>query len=427
MITCPRLCRLLVPCLLALRCLGVAAQPADRLPPAPDYLGEIKRSPDGQLKAVMEGEKSLPVPVPLAGTLVVGPGEKVTTITEAARLAKDGDVVEIRPGVYRGQPAVWTQKDLIIRGTGGSRPVMVADGKSAEGKAIWVVRGGKVRIENIEFRGAQVADRNGAGIRFETGSLTVTNSAFFDNEMGIMTGNKPELSLEVIDSEFADAPHTRNDYHHLIYVGSIGKFVLRGSRFQNGFYGHLVKTRARESHILYNMLVDGSGGHASYELEFANGGIAYVIGNSIGQSVQTENSSIVVYGSEGRRWPDNVLFMAHNTLLNDAPGGSFVNVRGDKMGPDVEVWLLNNLTVGNGDLFKPAQGRFTGNQHIGRGELVESGGIPLRLTNMSPLRGAVRPPGEARGISLLPDAEFHFPVGTRPMRPGSQLAPGAFQ
>ena len=61
-------------------------------------------------------------------------------MTEAARLARDGEVIEIRAGDYRGQSAVWTQNNLIIRGAGG-RPVMLADGKSAEGKAIWVVRG----------------------------------------------------------------------------------------------------------------------------------------------------------------------------------------------------------------------------------------------------------------------------------------------
>jgi hypothetical protein len=56
----------------------------------------------------------------------------------------------------------------VIRGV-GQRPVMLADGKSAEGKAIWVVRGGKIRIENIEFRGARVDSLNGAAIRFEKG------------------------------------------------------------------------------------------------------------------------------------------------------------------------------------------------------------------------------------------------------------------
>ena len=401
------------------------AQIPDKLPPAPDYRGEIRRTPDGRLMAISEELKQLRA-ADLPATMSVGPGEKITTLTEAARLAKDGEVIEIRPGDYRGQPAVWTQNNLLIRGV-GQRPVMLADGQSAEGKAIWVVRGGKVTIENIEFRGARVASLNGAGIRFEKGSLTVRSCAFFDNEMGLLTANIPELSLEVIDSEFGDAPRHKGDLHHLLYVGGIGKFVLRGSRFHNGYLGHLVKSRARENHILYNMLVDGAGGRASYELEFPNGGIAYVVGNAIGQSAGTDNPSLVSYGAEGPRWPDNALYMAHNTLINDAPAGNFVNVRIDKIGSDVDVWLLNNLLVGIGDLFKPAQGRFDGNRLVARGELIELGGIPLRLTNMSPLRGAIRPPGQARGVELLPSAEFHFPVGSRPMRPGSALAPGAFQ
>ncbi|PKO42261.1 MAG: hypothetical protein CVU31_14580 [Betaproteobacteria bacterium HGW-Betaproteobacteria-4] len=403
----------------------VAAQIPDKLPPEPAYLGEIRRSPDGQLKTVAADAKLAAAAVKPA-TMVVGPGEKITTITEAARLAQDGEVIEIRPGNYYGQPAIWAKNEIIIRGV-GARPVMLADGKSAEGKAIWVVRGGKVTIQNIEFRGARVASFNGAGIRFEKGELTVQSCAFFDNEMGILTANLPELSLEVIDSEFGDAPRHPGDLHHLLYVGGIGKFVLRGSRFHNGYLGHLVKSRARENHILYNMLVDGAGGRASYELEFPNGGLAYVIGNAIGQSAGTDNPSIVAYGAEGRRWPDNALVMAHNTLVNDHHSGKFLNVFSDKIGADAEVWLLNNLMVGNGDLNKPAQGRFDGNRLVARGDLIEFGGVPLRLTNMSPLRGAVRPPGQARGVELMPGAEFRFPVGSRPMRPNSMLAPGAFQ
>ena len=405
-------------------CGEVLAQAIDKLPPAPDYLGEIRRGADGRLLARPETVSAVPANAP--ASMVVGPGEKIATLTEAARLARDGEVIEVRPGVYRGQVAVWTQNNLVIRGT-GERPVMLADGKSAEDKGIWVVRGGKVRVENIEFRGARVKDLNGAGIRFEKGALTILGCAFFDNEMGILTANKPDLSLEVIDSEFGDAPHHKGDLHHLLYVGAIGKFVLRGSRFSNGYLGHLVKSRARENHILYNMLVDGAGGKASYELEFPNGGVAYVIGNAIGQSAGSDNPRIVSYGAEGARWSENALYMAHNTLLNDAHAGNFVAVWSEKMAVPVEVWLINNLTVGNGDLFQPAQGRFDGNRSVGRAELIEFGGIPLRLTTTSPLRGSIRPPGEAGGVELLPKAEFVFPVGTKPLRVGSRLAPGAFQ
>ncbi|MDE2441248.1 MAG: hypothetical protein KGP14_09505, partial [Betaproteobacteria bacterium] len=169
---------------------GVWAQSGDRLPASPDYLGEIRRGADGRL--VSRPEAPVMVEASLPATMIVGPGEKITSVTEAAKLARDGEVIEIRPGVYRGQTAVWTQDKLVIRGEGG-RPVMLADGKSAEGKAIWVIRGGKVQVENIEFRGARVPTGNGAGIRFENGQLVVRTCAFFDNEMGILTANRAEM------------------------------------------------------------------------------------------------------------------------------------------------------------------------------------------------------------------------------------------
>ncbi len=414
-------------CLAVLAGHGIAQTPDKLL--APDYRGEIRRGADGKLMALPEsalaGEKPAGGEVRKA-TMVVGPGEKVATVSEAARLARDGEVIEIRSGSYRGQPAIWTKNNLLIRGV-GQRPVMIADGRSAEDKAIWVVRGGKVRIENIEFRGARVADGNGAGIRFEKGELAIHACRFADNEMGLLTANSAALALEISDSEFVDAPRHAGDLHHLLYVGAIGRFVLRGSRFHNGHLGHLVKSRARENHVLYNMLADGAGGRASYELEFPNGGIAYVIGNVIAQGAGTDNPSVVSYGAEGPRWPVNGLYLAHNTLVNDNYTGTFLAVRDEKFPGGIDVWAINNLTVGNGDVNRPAQGRFEGNRTAGRGELIEYGGLPLRLTNMSPLRGSVRPPGSIGAVNLLPSAEFTYPVGTRKIRVSSSLSPGAFQ
>ncbi|WP_226471003.1 hypothetical protein [Dechloromonas denitrificans] len=423
---CRKLCLAMLTSLLAGSAL---AQGADQLPLAPDYVGEIRRSADGKLIAVpaseaAAGRRSGDGPAP--ATMVVGSGEKVTTLSEAARLARDGEVIEIRPGNYRGQPAIWTQNNLLIRAA-GERPVMLADGKSAEGKAIWVVRGGKIRIENIEFRGARVPDGNGAGIRFEKGQLTIHGCRFVDNEMGVLTANSASQTLVVADSEFGDAPRHAGALHHLLYVGAIGKFTLSGSRFFNGYLGHLVKSRARENHVLYNMLADGAGGRASYELEFPNGGVAYVIGNVIAQSAETDNPSLLAYGAEGPRWPDNALYVAHNTLVNDKHAGNFLAVWAEKFPAGIDIWAINNLTVGNGNLFRPAQGRFEGNLAALRGELIEYGGLPLRLTNPSPLRGTVRLPGSVGGVNLLPSAEFTYPVGSRPIRLSNVLSPGAFQ
>ncbi|MBP8215193.1 MAG: hypothetical protein KAX66_06975 [Propionivibrio sp.] len=411
---------------------GVLAQTPESLPESSAYKGEIRRGPDGKLIVLKDSAAASVVEKP--ATMIVGSQEKITTITEAAKLAKDGDVIEIRSGDYRGQPAVWGQNNLTIRGAGkgagegpGKRPVMVADGKSAEGKAMWIVRGKHMRIENIEFRGARVADANGAGIRFESGDLVVHRCAFFDNEMGILTANRAEMTLEISDSEFGGAPETAGDLHHLLYVGAISRFVLTGSRFERGYLGHLVKSRARENHVRYNFLVDGDNGRASYELEFPNGGLAYVVGNIIGQSAKTDNPAIVSYGAEGPRWTDNALYMAHNTLINDHHSGDLLKIWLEKFPAGVETWLINQLIVGYGELNKPAFGRSEGNASAPMREMQIYGGAPARLGSNSPLRGSVRIPGQARGVELLPDAEFVFPAGSRPILLGSSLAPGALQ
>jgi hypothetical protein len=215
----------------------LAATPvlADNLPAAAIELGPIRRNEQGRIEVVRtpadgpavgrDGsqsqvlDKKVPSATANGRTIVVGPQEEVRSITEAARMARDGDTIEILPGEYRQQAVVWTQGRLTIRGV-GKRPLLLADGASAEGKALWVVRNAEMLIENIEFRGARVANGNGAGIRFERGHLKVLRCAFFDNEMGILTGNFADTVLEVEDSEFGEAPqHASGALHHLLYAG----------------------------------------------------------------------------------------------------------------------------------------------------------------------------------------------------------------
>jgi len=283
-----------------------------------------------------------------AETLRVGPGEKIVRIAEAARLARDGDTVEILPGEYRGDVAVWHQKALTIRGI-GPRPVLVAAGRSAESKAIWVIRNGDFLIENIEFRGARVPGGNGAGIRFERGRLVLRHAAFIDNQMGILTGNDPDSELVIEHSRFADAPRQMPALPHQLYVGRIHRFAIGGSRFENGFRGHLVKSRARYNLIRDNHIVDGPDGEASYEIDLPNGGIADIVGNVIGQSANTRNPVLISYGAEGEVWPDNALTLEHNTLISDhLPLGWFLRVHGDKFPAPPTLRVDNNRTIGIG-------------------------------------------------------------------------------
>ena len=293
---------------------------------------------------------SILTPTAHAATLRVGPQEAVTRISDAASQAKDGDTVEILSGEYRGDVAVWRQKQLTIRGI-GQRPVLIADGKSAEGKAIWVIRNSDIRIENIEFRGSRVPAGNGAGIRFEGGKLTLRNCAFIDNQMGILTSNDKTAELVIDNSRFADAPRQMHSLPHLLYVGGIAQFTLTGSRFENGYRGHLIKSRARQSTIRDNHIVDGPDGEASYEIDLPNGGIARITGNTIGQSAKTQNPVLISYGAEGNVWPENSLTLEGNTLISDTlPDGWFLRVHEDKFSTLPRLDIGDNETRGIGIL-----------------------------------------------------------------------------
>ncbi|WP_341643623.1 hypothetical protein [Thauera sp. SDU_THAU2] len=362
-----------------------------------------------------------------AAVLRVGPGERFERIADAAKAAKDGDTVEIMPGEYRGDVTVWRQKSLLIRGI-GERPVLIADGRIAEGKAIWVIRNGNIQIENIEFRGARASSGNGAGIRFERGQLEVRNSAFIDNQMGILAANFEDAELIIRDSLFTQAPRQERPLPHLLYVGRIARFELSGSRFHQGYRGHLLKSRARHNDIRYNLLYDGPLGEASYELDLPNGGVAFVIGNIFGQSANTQNPIVIAYGAEGNAWPGSALYLSHNTLLSDRLTGAwFLRTFTDRLPPSTEILGINNLTVGIGAFTLAANGTFRGNVPLPPGGLRDPGMLDFRPQGASLLRWITEPAGSVRDISLIPAAEFTLPLGTRSLPPVHGWLPGALQ
>lgn len=293
-----------------------------------------------------------------ARTIRVGPAQELRTIAQASIAARDGDVVEVEAGTYRRDVAVWRQNALTLRAVGG-RAILVADGAYADGKAIWVIRNGDFTIEGFDFVGARVPDRNGAGIRFERGQLTVRDSRFIDNEMGLLTGNDASSRLTIERCEFS-GPVDGDRWYHNLYVGLIDRLVVRDSWSHSARVGHLLKSRARENRIIGNRLVDGDG-NASYELEFPNGGIAQVVGNRIEQSARTRNRVIVSIGAEGYRWPVNELEMSRNTVVNRRDGPA-VFVRA-ALGP-MRATLTDNVWVGAGRLELPIEYRESGNRSL---------------------------------------------------------------
>lgn len=342
-----------------------------------------------------------------ARVIAVGPGRSVRTLAQAARVAEDRDTLEVDAGDYQGDVAVWVQDRLIIRAVGG-RVRLLADGKSAEGKGIWVVRGGDIQVEGIDFCGARVQSRNGAGIRFERGRLALRDCGFFDNENGILTASDAAAELSIFNSEFA-----RNGFgdgfSHNLYVNAIRRLTIVASYFHHARIGHLVKSRAAENHMLYNRLSDEDG-TASYELEFPNGGFARVVGNVIQQGAHSDNPVLVSFGAEGYKGRQNRLHLAHNTLVDDmTAGGMFVRIMpGDRL-----LHASNNLLVGTSRLEGNVDDAILNNLFAGPAELGNPGDYDYRLKAESAGRFGAVALQFPTGVDLAMREQYVHPRRTR--------------
>jgi|ERR1700683_1920834 len=287
------------------------------------------------------------VPSVYANTLHVGPNQEFAAPCAAIAAAADGDTIEIDSSVtYRGDVCRWAKNHLTLIGVGGKRAILNAAGRAAEAKAIWVIAGNDTTVENIEFIHAKVPDLNGAGIRLEGANLTVRNCYFHDNQEGILSGVNAASTVTIEYSEFANNGAGDGQSHNL-YIGNVKKLIFEFNYSHDAIVGHLLKSRAAENYIAYNLLADGFSGNSSYELDLPNGGKSIVIGNLIEQGPLTGNDNVIAYMEEGDSPlnPSHELYVVNNTFVNDYKKGIFISVGPLDQTPMV---IQNNIFAGQG-------------------------------------------------------------------------------
>ncbi len=402
----------------------------------------LKKSHEAEIESLLKASgpdlyRYSPLPDSRSATLGYGRVLRVGSKAEfarpslAAKAAQNGDVIEIAAGHYPGDTAVWTKDDLLIRGKGGVVQLDAKGTRLPERKAIWVVKGDNIRIENIEFANAHSRDKNGAGIRAEGNQLHIVSCYFHDNESGLMTSNNKNARLSIDKSEFA-----RNGHHsgqaHQIYVGTIDQFTLTSSYIHETYIGSAVKSRARKSSILYNRIVDEGRGRSNYTIDLSNGGESYIVGNVLQQGPATENYTLVSYAPEGIRWNRNELFIAYNTIVNDRSGGNFIRNHSQN-----KILVMNNLLAGEGsplegqavligNIVDHGKGLFggfdeslgglpgsSGNKFAREIGLVDRSSYNYQLTTKSPAIDAAVPlPAEMAKV-LKPLMEYHHPLRSK--------------
>ena len=363
--------------------------------------------------------------------LKVGRNKEFTTINAASLAATDSCIIEIDAGTYSGDVARWTQDNLILRAVGGE-VVLDAAGKNFGDMGIWVVNGGNVYVEGITFRNAKVRDRNGAGIRLVKGFLTVKNCRFLFNETGILTSNDGVSTLNVLNSEFG-YNSAGDGFSHNIYVGKMAYFSVSGSWFHHEDEGHLIKTRAKVSLITYNLIADGNdaSSRASYEIDFASGGICVVVGNIIQQSKNSRNSTIISYSNESDRpWDINELYVSYNTIINGRTNTDLII--NSPQSPVMYQGAFNNVLSKNTRFNMNFMDIETNNIWFETDDLT-SDYAPTKKAYDSWLNKTdtdvdrhLTSKLKAMGISLVPKAEYKHPMTIKPLDK-TPVIPGAIQ
>ena len=171
---------------------------------------------------------------------------------------------------------------------------LVATVPPPNGKAI-LVTNTDVTLDNISFSGAKVADGNGAGVRYQSGNLTINDCYFYNNQDGLLAADNPSGSITINNSEFSHNG-AGDGFTHNLYVGKVGTLTINGSYFHDAVVGHEIKSRALTTIIENSRIIDGPTGSASYSIDLPDGGKVVIRNNIIEQGPASQNPAIIHVG-----------------------------------------------------------------------------------------------------------------------------------
>ena len=84
--------------------------------------------------------------------------------------------------------------------------------------------------------------------------------------------------------------------------------------FVGTIIGHHIKSRARCTAVTGNVIGDGITGSSSYDIEFPNGGMAYVTRNRVIDGATAQIRTSVCYGAEGLKYLQNKIEIRENSV-----------------------------------------------------------------------------------------------------------------
>ncbi len=264
--------------------------------------------------------------------LTVGPGKAFSSLSAAVAASAAGDTILVDTGLYTDDFTTVSHA-LTIQGVGGMAHFR-AVASPPNGKAILTVRA-DLTLDRLELSGAAVYDANGAGIRYEAGTLAISNSWFHDNENGLLAAPNATGVITIDRSEFSNNGNGTGLTHN-IYVNRINTLSITNSYFHGVDTGHEIKSRAENTIISFNRIDDGPDESASYSIDLPNGGNAFVTSNLIVKGPLAQNWTFISFGAESPVYAGSGLVVRDNFFVNDMISGDPTGVR-NPTGAPVEI------------------------------------------------------------------------------------------
>ncbi len=273
-------------------------------------------------------------------------GQTYATVSAAILASNPGDVIQLSAGTYSEDfPAI--NHDLTIQGVGGLArltPALAVNPQPGDpvyqmpsnGQGILVTRGA-VTLDHLELTGAIVPDGNGAGVRYETGTLTITNSWLHGNQNGLLANGNPGANITVDRSEFSNNG-AGDGFTHNLYVGQIGTLTVTNSYFHDAQGGHEIKSRA-ETTIIADTRIQDQQGNASYSVDLPNGGIGLITNTVIEKGANAPNWFVVHYGGESLLAEGSMLTIGGVTVVYNSPDTD-----------PLQSFIFAQTTLASGDL-----------------------------------------------------------------------------
>ncbi len=189
-------------------------------------------------------------------TLTVGVGMQYATIAKAVAASHNNDVIQVQAGTYTND--FFKIDDSITLESIGGMATIAATTTPLESKGIIIVGEAglnpNVTIEGFVLTGAKIsasAGNNGAGIRYESGNLTLDNDVVRNNQDGILaTPYVANTGTIIVNTSTFSANGAGDGQSHNLYINQVARFTFEDSVSVGAIVGHDIKSRASSTTII---------------------------------------------------------------------------------------------------------------------------------------------------------------------------------